>query len=137
MTNEIMGINLKKVAAPDTPFSAIVKMTAVKLMKNPYMTLGDFFKGLTNNDLTALNFMVDMVATDGQCQEDLVLLTEMLSRAEGTETADPREGALNVSYFCNLVTITSLYRKGLVDVVFENMSFGQDMRHKPVVQAKM
>ena len=137
MTNENMGINLKKVASAEAPFSSIVKMTALKLMENPYMSLGDFFKGLTNNDLTALNFMVDMIATDGQSQEDLVLLTEMLSRAEGAETADPRQGAMNVSYFCNLVTIVSLYRKGLVDVIFENMSFGLDMSDKPIAQAKM
>jgi hypothetical protein len=137
MENEIMGINLRKVAAAEAPFSSIVKMTALKLIENPYMSLGDFFKGLTNNDLTALNFMVDMIETDGQSQEDLVLLTEMLSRAEGAETADPHQGALNVSYFCNLVTIVSLYRKGLVDVIFENMSFGLDMKDKPIVQAKM
>jgi hypothetical protein len=137
MENEIMGINLRKVDANASPFSSIVKMTAVRLMENPYVTLGDFFTGLTNNDLTALNFMVEMIATDGQSREELVLLTEMLSRAEGAETSDDAQRASNVSYFCNLVTIVSLHRKGLVDVMFENMSFGADMKDKPIVQAKM
>jgi hypothetical protein len=138
MQNEIMGIVLKKIASDEAPYSSIVKMTAQKLMKSSYMSLGDFFKSLTNNDLTVLNLMVDMFETDERCQEDLIVLTEMLAMAEGEDiSADAKQLVSNVAYFCDLVAITSLYRKGLVDVIFQNMSFGSDMSDKPVVRVKM
>lgn len=132
---ELTSINLDKVIeSPD--FCSIVKMTAVKMKKNPYMTLGDFFKSLTLTDLTVLNLIVTMAIEEDDVQsiDNLIVLVEMLSRAEGTETDEIKTATSNVNYFCTLVTLCSLAHKGLIKAVYENMSFGADMKDKQIAE---
>ncbi len=130
-----VGINLNKIANSDD-FCSITRMTAMKLLQKPYMTLGDFFKGLSNNDVTALLFMVEMCSTDDSALNDLICLSEMLARAEGAEPLNVDESTLNVNFFSMLITIESLYRQGLIDVFHENMSFGADLGDKPIAIGK-
>ena len=133
--NQMYGLNLKKISEyPD--FCAVTRMTAQKLMKQPYMTLGDFFKGLTNNDMTSLLFMVEMAPNDPKMLDDMLCLCEMLAHAEGAPSTSIDESTLNVNYFGVLVTVESLSRKGLVTVFHENMSFGSELGDKPVAIAK-
>lgn len=131
---QFLSINYNKVVSPESNFSGITKMTAANIIKNPYMNLGTFFKGLTNNDVTVLNLMVEMMDTDIQSAQEIILLTEMLSRAEGTEGASVEDCTQNVNSFVTFITIVSLERKGLVRVFYENLSFGEDMAGKPIVE---
>jgi len=104
-------------------------------MRNPYTSLGKFFKKLSDENLQVLSEIIeegDSEFNDGL--EDVVLMTEMLSRAEGVPSQSIEEITENVNYFGMCVTCVSLARKGLVRVYYENMSFGTDHGDKVLVE---
>lgn len=116
---------------------AVTKLLAVDLMARPYMRVGDFFKNLSNADLDILMNLIE--SNDGvnanEQFSDLILISEMLAGAEGLG------GGQNVNditdranQLISFLIIVSLERKGLVKVHYENMSFGDDMGDKIVVE---
>jgi hypothetical protein len=115
---------------------AVTKLLAVDLMARPYMQVGDFFKKLSDTDLHNLMDVVE--ANDGEPNErfsDLLLIAEMLAGAEGLgggESVDMITDRTN--QLISFLIIVSLERKGLVKVHYENMSFGDDMGDKIVVE---
>ncbi len=136
MDNEdysINSINLKKIAS-DSQFCSITRMTAAQLLKTPYLTLKDFFEGLSNNDITVLLFMADEVERNNDYLKDLLVLAEMLARAEGADPMNLQDSTNNLNYLCGFIVAESLYRKGLVQIFRENMSFGDDAADKIVVK---
>jgi len=113
----------------------ITKSVAKMLMRNPYLTLGKFFKKLSDENLQTLLEIID----EGDSEfndgiEDIVLMTEMLSRAEGVPSQSIEDVTENVNYFGACVTCVSLARKGLVRVYYENMSFGTDLGDQVLVE---
>ncbi len=116
---------------------AVTKLLAVDLMARPYMQIGDFFKKLSDTDLTTLMDVVE--SNDGETTNDqfsdLLLIAEMLAGAEGLgggESVDMITDRTN--QLISFLIIVSLERKGLVKVHYENMSFGDDMGDKIVVE---
>ena len=116
---------------------AVTKLLAVDLMARPYMQVGDFFKKLSNADLATLMDVIE--ANDGVTPNDqfsdLILISEMLAGAEGLgggESVDMVTDRAN--QLISFLIIVSLERKGLVKVHYENMSFGDDMCDKIVVE---
>ena len=104
-------------------------------MRNPYTSLGKFFKKLSDENLEVLMEIIDEGDSEfNERMEDIVLMTEMLSRAEGVPTESVEEITENVNYFGACVTCVSLARKGLVRVYYENMSFGTDNGEKVIVE---
>lgn len=116
--------------------SAITKTLCRQLMKTPYMTLGDFFKNLSTTDVKLLSCEVELSKDDDDILSDLLIMSELLSRAEGCDPLTDQDTFDNVNYFCVLVTCESLARKGLVDIFHENMSFGNDLKNAEVVRRK-
>ena len=113
----------------------VTKSVAKMLMRNPYISLGKFFKKLSDENLQVLSEIIeegDSEFNDGM--EDIVLMTEMLSRAEGVPSQCIEDITENVNYFGACVTCVSLARKGLVRVYYENMSFGTDNGEKVIVE---
>ena len=113
----------------------VTKSVAKMLMRNPYTSLGKFFKKLSDENLQTLMEIIeegDSEFNDGM--EDVVLMTEMLSRAEGVPSQSIEEITENVNYFGACVTCVSLERKGLVRVYYDNMSFGTDQGDKILVE---
>ena len=113
----------------------ITKSVAKMLMRNPYLTLGKFFKKLSDENLQTLLEIID----EGDSEfndgiEDIVLMTEMLSRAEGVPSQSIEDVTENVNYFRACVICVSLARKGLVRVYYENMSFGTDLGDQVLVE---
>ena len=97
------------------------------------MTVGDFMRDLTDEDLTTLTGVAD--DEDSPKYEDLILITQMLCSAEGLEnTFDLEEIQNRMSQFILLLTCEQLARKGMVKIYRENMSFGPDMENKVVVE---
>lgn len=115
---------------------AITRLTALSLIDCPYMTLGEFFKGISDSDLQNLQDVVEDATNEEENPrvEDLILLTEMLTAAEGVERNNIEDLHSRLNFFSMCVTITSLERKGLVKVNYHNMSFGSDMGDKIVVE---
>ena len=128
-----MSVNYEKVAN-SCEYSPIIRMTALQLQKNPYMTVGDFFQQLGNNDIYELSKMVDKVHSNEIAAQQLLLLSEMLSRAEGTESGTVDGCAKNLSTLCTFIICVSLARKGMVRVFYENLSFGEDMAARVIVE---
>ena len=113
----------------------VTKSVAKMLMRNPYISLGKFFKKLSDENLQVLSEIIeegDSEFNDGM--EDIVLMTEMLSRAEGVPSQCIEDITENENYFGACVTCVSLARKGLVRVYYENMSFGTDQGEKVLVE---
>jgi hypothetical protein len=108
--------------------SELVKRTARKLMSNPYLTLGQFFEGLSDHELTELSFSVEL-AMDGDDDEgvDIMLLSEMLARAEGCEPQCFHESHENMNFFITLITLAILARKGFVELFYDKLTFGHDV----------
>ena len=112
---------------------AVTRLLAADLMNNPYMTVGDFIRELTNEDLNILTGVAD--DEDNPRYEDLVLIAQMLCSAEGLEnTFDIEEVQNRMSQFIILLTCEQLARKGMVKIYHQNMSFGPDMQDKIVVE---
>jgi phosphoribosyl-ATP pyrophosphohydrolase len=113
----------------------VTRSVAKMLMRNPYTSLGKFFKKLSDENLEVLMEIIDEGDSEfNERMEDIVLMTEMLSRAEGVPTESIEEITENVNYFGACVTCVSLARKGLVRVYYENMSFGTDNGEKVLVE---
>jgi phosphoribosyl-ATP pyrophosphohydrolase len=114
---------------------AVTKSVAKMLMRNPYTSLGRFFKKLSNENLEILMEIIDEGDSEfNERMEDIVLMTEMLSRAEGVPSQSVDEITENVNYFGACITCVSLARKGLVRVYYDNMSFGADNGDKMIVE---
>ena len=113
----------------------VTKSVAKMLMRNPYTSLGRFFKKLSNENLEILMEIIDEGDSEfNERMEDIVLMTEMLSRAEGVPSQSVEEITENVNYFGACITCVSLARKGLVRVYYDNMSFGTDNGDKIIVE---
>lgn len=127
-------VDLSKVAN-EKQMMSMTRLLAVELMDNPYKTVGEFFSELSDEDLQKL---VDIVETNGESDRtgELLLMMQMLHGAEGLGTKfDNIDGVTKrVNAFSMFAVVTSLHRKGMVKVHFDNMSFGDDMGSKIVVE---
>jgi hypothetical protein len=113
----------------------VTKSIAKMLMRNPYTSLGKFFKKLSDDNLQALSEIIEEGDSEfNEGMEDIVLMTEMLSRAEGVPSQCIEDITENVNYFGACITCVSLARKGLVRVYYDNMSFGKDHGDKILVE---
>ena len=113
----------------------VTRSVAKMLMRNPYTSLGRFFKKLSNENLEILMEIIDEGDSEfNDRMEDIVLMTEMLSRAEGVPSQSVDEITENVNYFGACITCVSLARKGFVRVYYDNMSFGADNGDKMIVE---
>jgi hypothetical protein len=116
-------------------FSAVTKMTAMMLQKNPYMSIGKYFKQLSDGDVLSLAQIVDRHGRgDEGASEELVLLTEMLSRAEGVIAKNLDESFKSFRSLIIMISCVALGRKGLVKVFYENLSFGDDMADAAIIE---
>jgi phosphoribosyl-ATP pyrophosphohydrolase len=126
--------DMEKIIASDK-LLPVTKSVAKMLMRNPYTSLGKFFKKLSNENLEILMEIIDEGDSEfNERMEDIVLMTEMLSRAEGVPSQSVEEITENVNYFGACITCVSLARKGLVRVYYDNMSFGTDNGDKMIVE---
>lgn len=121
------GLDLKK-AVNDKTFPAIVRTTAMELLNaKSYSKLGPWFKSLSDHDLHDLNGVVEQVdAGDSNASDVLVALAMILSQAEGGSSETVEETIADVQMFTTYITMESLYRKGLIDLNHEAMTFSPD-----------
>lgn len=113
----------------------VTRLLAFDLIANPYMTVGEFLKNMSDSNLEIL---LDVIEEDedkeGGRYAELLLIAEMLARAEGEDEGDIDVLTLRTNAFTSFLVIESLARRGLVKIYRENMSFGEDMRDKVIVE---
>jgi hypothetical protein len=133
--------NLEKVAG-DVDYLPIVRLTAAGLISNPYNTVGNWLQNVANGDLNDLlkiiNEQHDAYELDPDAMIDaydnIVLLTLILAQSEGVDLEDFDDLHDNVGILSILLTTEGLARKGLVDIMYDQVSFGSEFRD--VVVAK-
>lgn len=126
------GINYAK-AATDTKLLSSTRLLAKQLMENPYITVGKHIQELSDGDIKSL---LNSIEDDCPNQyEDMIVITEMLSSAEGCDEAQSEDEVSDrISQMTMFLVIESLARKGMVKVYYENMSFHPDSGDKVVVE---
>jgi hypothetical protein len=136
------SVNLDEVIKSAT-YSSIVKMLALQIKQNSYLTVGDFFRKLSDNDLESLvdaieeaNLADEESYEESSQVDDLILLALMLSQAEGGAEEDIDEVYQKINCLCMLAVTTSLHRKGLVEVYYENFSLQQDANENIIAKRK-
>ena len=125
------SINYGKVLHQET-FLPVTRLLAADLMKNQYMPIGDFIKSLNDNSLDQLNEI--SADEDHPNFEEMILISEMLAAAEGTNLGGTPEVHQRLNLFITWLVFESLKRKGLVKIYYENISFGEDMGDKIIVE---
>ena len=124
-------LDLEKVTK-QTDMLAVTRLLASNLMKNPYMTVGDFMRELSNDDLDALLEIANVVETEAESPRtaELMLIAEMLAKAEGVTTELLTHAMHHINALIVFLSIEDLARKGLVKVYHDKFSFGEDMASK-------
>ncbi len=125
------SINYEKVLHEET-FLPVTRLFAADLIKSQYMPIGDFIKSFSDNTLEELN---EICGDENHPNfEEMILIAEMLAAAEGTNIGGTPEVHQRLNLFITWMAIESLKRKGLVKVYYENISFGDDMGEKIIVE---
>ena len=134
------GLNFNKIVNDNTMLS-VTRLLASQLQQNPYITVKDFFEGLSDEDLEVLLEVADALEreADNDINEidhghELILITEMLVRAEGLITATAEEMFRRIQMMCMFLACESLFRKGIVKLHRDNLSFGEDMLSQVIVE---
>ena len=113
------------------------RLLASKLQNNPYLTVKDFLEGLADDEVFDLLEVADqMMREDEECEhgQDLLLISEMLVRAEGLISANDQELTQRTNTLCSFIACEGLARRGLVKIHRHNMSFGEEMHNKVIVE---
>lgn len=130
-------INYELIANNDTmpPF---LRLLAYDVKNNTYMRPGDFFKKARDNDIEYIMESIDAASEDDAGENEdvtnVILLALMLCAAEGVEINGEEEISNLTGQLAMMAAMTSLARKGLIRVYYENMSFGSDMGDKLVAE---
>jgi hypothetical protein len=105
--------------------------------------LGEFFKDISQVDLDMLSGLCDRALEGTESGTDvsaeiceLIVLAEMLATAEGMPAMDDKQSHANVNFLMSVIACVSMERKGITEVLYENISFGDDMRSKEIVRLK-
>jgi hypothetical protein len=112
----------------------MVRLLAADLMKNPYMTLGTYFQTASASDLQLI-----LEASEDEEDErlsDILLMAEMLAKAEGVETECIEDVYKHLNSFITLTAVASLERKGLILADYDVMSFGEEFAHSTIAKRK-
>lgn len=103
------------------------------LNHSPYITFGDYMNELPSSILEQLLIISD--DEDNQHFDELLLMSEMLARAEGLDPADSLEQSMTrLNILISILAVESLYRKGMIKAFRQNYSFGEDMMNNIVAK---
>jgi hypothetical protein len=110
----------------DANIPTAIRLLAAKLKSNPMMTVGKFFANLSDDELIGLRELTfDIEAST----PELLLLTMMLSAAEGTSALDEDELANHINATNFFIATAVLHRQGFCTAYFDKFSYGDDMSH--------
>ncbi len=134
MENEPMDhytINYDKIIN-DRKLHPSTRLLAVDLLSNPYKVVGDFMREMPDEDLASLLNIADDEESDRF--SEILLLAEMLARAEGLETPDLDTLTNRINLMVGFLAVETLDRQGLAIAIRENMSFGDEVSQKVIVK---
>jgi len=112
----------------------MARLLAATLMENPYMTVGMYMQKARDKELALI--MEISEDEEDERMSDILLMAEMLARAEGVDTPDIEAVQGHLQSFISFAAIASLHRKDLVDARYENMSFGEEFHQHFIAKRK-
>ena len=114
---------------------AVTRLLAADLLAKPYIAVGDWIQSVSDSDLSVLVDGAEPDENDEYKLEDLMLILMMLRQAEGLPPIKEDEGFREgCGQLVTFLVMESLARKKLVRIFYENMSFGDDMGDKVIVE---
>ena len=127
-------------------FLTSTRLLAGLLKENPYITVHKYLELVSDSELQVLVDRIDKYKRDVEelgeenagygVLEEVLVLAEMLSTAEGVKSQSLDDVQENLNSMTAFILCESLARKGLADVIRENMSFDQQYRHLAILRAK-
>ena len=132
--SNMFGINLERVINSHESW-AINKVLATKLSLHPHFTVGEFFQSIADDDLEFLSKAIAETNFEDHASAELFLMMILLCMAEGLEIADDEKLEARFDLLTMFVTVESLRRKGMVEIKYEIISFGEDMANENFVRA--
>lgn len=112
------------------------RLLAVDISKNGYINVGEFFQKMSQDDLQKYLVMSEDMESDSAAE--VLLLSEMLAIGEGLDNGldetTPETMQNRMSQLIMFLACESLARQGLVKLHRQNMSFGEDMGNKLLVE---
>ena len=108
--------------------SDLLKSAATRLMSNPYCTLPRFLQSFRDHELQ--EFVEKIGDPDAPNLKEPVLLTIMLTQAEGLDVDNETDYAIYVDYTIFIMVTESLRRKGLVKIDYSKISFDNAFNEK-------
>jgi hypothetical protein len=112
----------------------MARLLAAALMENPYMSIGKYMQKVRDKELALIMEISEDEEDERMC--DILLMAEMLARAEGVESPDIETVQEHLQGFISFAAITSLDRKGLVQAHYNNMSFGKEYHEHIIAERK-
>lgn len=116
----------------DKYFAPFVRLLAMDMMENPYISIGTFLQRVSDSDLK--DFLSLVEEDEDKALETLVILTEMLSQAEGIRSENLDELTEKSNNLITYFILESLRRKGAVRIYYDNLSFGEEFKDKIIVE---
>ena len=115
-----------------------IRLLAIDLQKNPYVTVGDWFRGLADSSVYELQELAETCyenPDNEESMEQMMLLAMMLASGEGTcDMKDMEKNRTQLGMLMSLITVVGLERKGFVRVFYENLTLGDDMGNAVIVE---
>lgn len=119
------------------PYPAVIKLLAREFIEGAsYFTVGKWFQDLSQYDLDMLLEMAEAFEERGLHGEPIMVLTEMLTAAEGVQNLDAEGAQKRVAYLISLLIIESLHRKDQLEVDHNGFSFGDDEMDRSIAWKK-
>jgi|LakMenE18May11ns_1017448.scaffolds.fasta_scaffold9622321_2 hypothetical protein len=125
-----------EVIASSTNICPTIRLLAIDLQKNPYISIGDWVQSLSDNSFAEIYELASTDDEDSFEMEQMLLLTLMLSHAEGTSLPNDDMEGMNrqLAVLRQLIVMCSLEKKGFVRCHYENFTLGEDMGDRIVVE---
>ena len=130
--NEVYTIQYDNVIR-DKKLMASTRLLASEIRTNGYKTVGEYLQELSDSDLVYL--LTTSEKPESEEFAEIALLSEMLATAEGLDPAASVEDFhMRIVAMIGFMSCEGLFRKGMVKLYRENMSFGADMSDKMLVE---
>lgn len=130
--------NFDKILEASEEIVSPVTKRALRLVQtSEFLSPGDFFKSLNDEELGLLSEMVEEVQEeDAFAIQNLLLISNSLANAEGILSGDAEDARRNINYFIAMILFVSLHRKGIVDLNYDKLTFGEEIDDLDVVKLR-
>ena len=115
-----------------TGYCSATRLLAAQLRGNSMMLVSKFFKELSDNELEELRELSEQSEIDDVCLSEIMLITLMLTSAEGTSALTEEELMGQLTTTKIFISTAFLHRQGLVTADFDSFSYGSDMEDRVI-----